>query len=324
MHARLRAWPARARRRGSATRERRLTAATRNAACRATCALDPRHARPAARSARGGRARIRRGRSAAAPRAAWAASSCTTPRWFGPTAVAAAVRPPGTLSMDATPMMHRLPAAAHGGGHPLPARLRFMMILREPAERAASHFGMLRKLALRGEAWAMLYVRNVTTPPDAHLLAEARARALRRGEAHRHHRRPPPKAWHECVAVACGFHACVVGQSIYEPQPRAWLNTFSAPQFFVLTLDEFSEQPSAALGRIASFLGVGAFPRLVTNWKWQWNVGKAQKKRSAIVAEATLSTLRRFFAPHTTALAGLLRKRGQAAAAATVDSWPRA
>ena len=132
------------------------------------------------------------------------------------------------------------------------------------------------------------------------------------------------RAWHECVAVACGFHACVVGQSIYEPQLRAWLNTFSAPQFLVLTLDDFSSQPSASLARVAGFLGVGAFPRLVTNWKWQWNVAKGgQKKQSTSVTEQTLSRLRRFFAPHTSALAGLLRKRGQPAAASTVDAWPR-
>ena len=138
--------------------------------------------------------------------------------------------------------------------------------------------------------------------------------------------RLPPKAWHECVAVACGFHACVVGQSIYEPQLRAWLNLFSAPQVAVLTLDEFAAKPSAALGRIANFLGVGAFPRLVLNWKWAWNVaGQSKKKRKKrqIAADSTLSQLRRFFSPYTEALAMLLRKRGQARAAAAVGSWAR-
>ena len=32
----------------------------------------------------------------------------------------------------------------------------------------------------------------------------------------------PAQAWHECVAVSCGFHACVVGQSLYAPQLRGW------------------------------------------------------------------------------------------------------
>lgn len=236
--------------------------------------------------------------------------------------------------MDATPMLHRLPAAwrmVHTLPHP--AALRFIVIFREPAERAASHFGMLRKLALRGESWAAAYVRDVNCSADERLLEEARAfakcaagRITSRGGGGASPGRLPPKAWHECVAVACGFHACVVGQSIYEPQLRAWLNLFSAPQVAVLTLDEFAAKPSAALGRIANFLGVGAFPRLVLNWKWAWNVaGQSKKKRKKrqIAADSTLSQLRRFFSPYTEALAMLLRKRGQARAAAAVGSWAR-
>ena len=141
--------------------------------------------------------------------------------------------------------------------------------------------------------------------------------------------RLPPKAWHECVAITCGFHACVVGQSLYEPQLRAWLNTFSAPQFAVTTLDEFADKPRATLGRLAAFLGVGAFPRLVLNWKWNWNVGgqSGKKRRSAkrqAVSDETLSQLRRFFAPYNDALGALLRRRGQARSAAAVARWPRA
>ena len=78
--------------------------------------------------------------------------------------------------MDATPMLHRLPAAwrmVHTLPHP--TVLRFIVILREPAERAASHFGMLRKLALRGESWAAVYVRDVNASADERLLEEARA-----------------------------------------------------------------------------------------------------------------------------------------------------
>ena len=62
------------------------------------------------------------------------------------------------------------------------------------------------------------------------------------------------EAWHECVAVSCGFHACVVGQSVYEPQLRAWLNLFSAPQALVLTLDEFATAPRGVRGASRSAL----------------------------------------------------------------------
>ena len=173
----------------------------------------------------------------------------------------------------------RLPAAWRmAASVASPAALRFIVILREPAERAASHFGMLRKLALRGEAWAMLYVRNVTQRADERLLSEASAFercAARRLTGGRHTPAAGANDGGGGGAAAAGGvarvrrrrvqHACVVGQSICEPQLRAWLNTFSAPQFLVLTLDDFSSQPSASLARVAGFLGVGAFPRLVTN-----------------------------------------------------------
>ena len=237
-------------------------------------------------------------------------------------------------------------------------------MLREPAERTASHYRMLGKLASRGERWAKLYVegRESNSTPDGRLLAEADAfdaclrerTAVRPSVAafaktrinrvdtasvafessgatgvddgmspHTYARRFPPRSWHDCVAVACGFHACVVGQSIYEPQLRLWLNAFSAPQVLVLTLDEFAAAPSAALGRVAAFLGLGRFPRLVLNWKWAWNVGADKRRRAQSIAQDTLSQLRNFFAPYTSALGVLLRRRGQVRAAVAVDSWPR-
>ena len=50
------------------------------------------------------------------------------------------------LSMDATPMLHRLASAWRMMALlPEPSRLRFIVVLREPAERAASHLGMLIK-----------------------------------------------------------------------------------------------------------------------------------------------------------------------------------
>ena len=92
-------------------------------------------------------------------------------------------------------------------------------------------------------------------------------------------------------------------------------------QVLVLTLDEFAAAPSAALGRVASFLSLGPFPRLVLNWKWVWNTGKKKKVNS--VASETLARLRTFFAPYNEALGTLLRKRGQQRAAITVGGWPR-
>ena len=65
---------------------------------------------------------------------------------------------------------------------------------------------------------------------DERLIGEANAFARCAASRVSDRARLTPKAWNECVGVACGFHACVVGQSIYEPQIRVWLNAFSSPQ----------------------------------------------------------------------------------------------
>ena len=121
----------------------------------------------------------------------------------------------------------------------------------------------------------------------------------------------------------------MIAQSLYEPQLRSWLHSFASSQVLVLTLDEFAEAPSRALARIGRFLGLGPFPRLVLNWKWNWNVGGAEAGgakadgRRAGVQPDTLRELRTFFAPHTDSLVSFLRKRGQPIAARYIERWPR-
>jgi hypothetical protein len=111
-------------------------------------------------------------------------------------------------------------------------QVRLLIMLRAPEARAISHLGMLTKLARRGVRWAALYAGpNVTA--DARLLGEARrlhacfhARAaagvataggaggavMGGAVTGAPTRRLTSKLWNECVAVACGFHACVVAQ----------------------------------------------------------------------------------------------------------------
>ena len=190
---------------------------------------------------------------------------------------------------------------------------------------------------------------------DARLPAEAAAlaRCIRDAHgdgaaAHLQDGRLSPRVWHQCVAVACGLHACVVGQSLYAwdasrtraphsrsttpltplllpllryaPQIKHWLNSFAARQMLVLTLDEFAAAPKAVLSRIATFLGVAPFPRLVRNWKWEWNA-HASTRGAVAASNATVGALRHFFAPYDGALAALLRRNGQPHAALYVRKW---
>jgi len=106
----------------------------------------------------------------------------------------------------------------------------------------------------------------------------------------------------------------------YAPQIKHWLNSFAARQLLVLTLDEFAAAPKAVLSRIATFLGVAPFPRLVRNWKWEWNA-HASTRGAVAASNATVGALRHFFAPYDGALAALLRRNGQPHAALYVRKW---
>ncbi|KAL1503035.1 hypothetical protein AB1Y20_011104 [Prymnesium parvum] len=228
------------------------------------------------------------------------------------------------LNVDATPLMHRLPAVWRMQAK-LPRSLapRFIVMLRQPELRTASHFQMLQKLARRGEEWAKLYVGTHTI--DSKLRSEARAISTcihSRLRATGSEGDLSPKMWHDCVAVACSFHACVVGQSIYVAQLKAWINTFGSKQLLVLTLDDFAASAKNVLASVSNFLGVGPFPRLVLNWKWTWNTN-AKKSRLGEANNGTIAELRAFFAPYNDALIELLRKRRQPMAAHSVGQWQK-
>lgn len=246
-------------------------------------------------------------------------------------------------SMDATPMLHRLPAVWRMRATlPRPAALKFVVMVRRPEERAISHYRMLVKLSARGEEWAQAYVANQDL--DTKLRREAAAfaqcaAAYAASSGADGAARLPAKAWYDCVGVACGFHLCVVGQSIYAPQLKGWLDRFGSRQFLALTLDEFAAAPRVVLPRVAAFLGVASFPRLVLNWNWQWNQlgqdggdgggggaasAQAQGRQAARrAAPPVQEELRVFYEPYNAALAALLRRRGQPHAAQYVEGWAR-
>ena len=306
---------------------------------------------------------------------------------------------------------------------PRPSALKFVVMLRRPEERAASHFRMLGKLARRGEEWAQAGTpcpgpphpalhaprpsQSTSTPPpllwlrptanpnlhqvyvanhslDSKLRAEATAfaacarayaaAAQSRGEGDggvggmpaqarpaasstpslRTLRPIPPLLLRAGVARVCrrGVRLPLLrGRAVALRSAAAWLagqarphvlvhptrrrrarrlppllsrGSFSTRQFLALTLDEFAAAPRAVLPRVASFLGVVPFPRLVLNWNWQWNQLKQNPGAQAAAGAAPsplLAELRAFYAPYNAGLAALLRKRGQAHTARYVEGW---
>lgn len=130
---------------------------------------------------------------------------------------------------------------------------------------------------------------------------------------------PLMQLWHSCTATACGFHACMVAQSIYTPQLQTWATQFSHQQMHVLTLDGFSASPTASLKRVTKFLGLPDFPRMALNRQWKWNQ-RANGSRVAC-AQPTLAALAAFFAPHNAHLSSFLARHDKPHAAHAVRAW---
>jgi len=111
----------------------------------------------------------------------------------------------------------------------------------------------------------------------------------------------------------------MLSQSLYMPQLQAWMAQFSYKQVLVLTLDEFSTKPVAALQRVTGFLGVPSFPRMAKDRQWNWN--KRSGSSPPVCSETSLATLHAFFFPHNAHLAGFLARHGQQHAAHFVHAW---
>jgi hypothetical protein len=108
--------------------------------------------------------------------------------------------------------------------------MRLIVMLRDPVERAWSH-------------WRMEYARGVERMPFAWCILQGRQR-LFDAEPWGHHR--------EYSYVERGF---------YGEQLERLFGLFPREQVLLLRSDDLSGDPAGAMGRVRCFLGLGAGPR---------------------------------------------------------------
>ncbi len=177
---------------------------------------------------------------------------------------------PGALRFDATPIYSFWPPALERIQRYNPAA-RLLLLLRDPVERAFSH-------------WAMEYQRGAETLPFAAAIREGRRR-LPAGA-------PLAPAWRVFSYVERGF---------YAPQLRRALALFPARQVLCLDAARLRQDHAGCLHRIATFLGLEPFPAMAPK---QENLGAGL----AGPTEADIALLRQAFLPdlrEVPALAGL-------------------
>ncbi len=174
---------------------------------------------------------------------------------------------PGAIRFDATPIYSFWPPAMARIRRYNPAA-RLILLLRDPIERAYSH-------------WAMEFRRGAETLPFAEAIREGRRRLPAAA--------PQAPAWREFSYVERGFYATQVQRA---------LALFPARQLLCLDAEALHRNPAIGLERIAGFLGLPAFPPLPTQRENAAPPGPGP-------AAADVALLRTAFLPEVRALARL-------------------
>ncbi len=160
--------------------------------------------------------------------------------------------------------------------HSFDPSMRLVAVLRDPIERAYSHFQM-----------ELRWGRETGTFEEA----LAREEAELPGELALTHAEPtsePPS----------GFARSYVARGLYADQLERWLEYFDREQLLVVMSDELADAPVETMTRVAAFLGIPE-PRAA-------QYPRRGVQEYAAMAPETRDRLTRMFAPHDRRLAELL------------------
>eukprot|EP01043_Picozoa_sp_COSAG02_P019917 COSAG02_NODE_971_length_15551_cov_4.415157_11_plen_386_part_00 len=214
----------------------------------------------------------------------------------------------------------------------LAPKARLIVTLREPIERAYSHFrmcadtrGSAQQLANRGH-------EHVKGRDFAHLVAEDLEALSKAGvtdsagdledectkpfEVNYSERHPGGKQ------PSHGAHS-FVGRGLYAAQLRPWLRYFPAEQIMVVTLDQLStpDRLEATMRRVYKFLDLPTSQQALSDCL----AGGPSNARPAQdpLDEQIHEQLRQFYGPHNRALQAMLTRYGHSEAADAVARWPK-
>jgi len=149
--------------------------------------------------------------------------------------------------------------------------LRFIVVLRDPVERAVLHWRSLHASALHAPNRHSLkrsvgdFVGPKLSDLQSYLNGSSLAKKvkqeamqfeecfssqrLKKGYSALTHAQ-----WHACTTLACNWLECVVGTGLYAPQLLGWLHYFHKHQFLVLDANEILLEPIEVAERISAFL----------------------------------------------------------------------
>ncbi|KAL1495658.1 hypothetical protein AB1Y20_016524 [Prymnesium parvum] len=210
--------------------------------------------------------------------------------------------------VDTTPYLHTRWAAPriHATLAAERASLRFLVVLRDPTERAVRHWRSLQASVLRASRHAKRDAPGAPRPSDAgayvngsSLLKKAKHEAAQMAACLA--AAPPPHsaaAWARCTTLACNWAECITSAGLYAPQLRGWFDYFPREQFLFLDAALLHAAPHDAAARVAEFL---RFPPPADG-----AAGARDNSSMATVGEQLKRVLHRFYAEHNRDLRQLL------------------
>jgi tetratricopeptide (TPR) repeat protein len=172
------------------------------------------------------------------------------------------------LTGEATPTYLTHPLAAERLHDCLP-KIKLIVILRDPVDRAFSHYQMLVRRGTERRS----FERAIDA--ELQLLAGATGTDL-----------ADRKRWQDCHYIYKSLYACSL---------KKWLKLFPKEHFLLLQSEEFYANPAATLKQVFDFLDLPDFP--LSDYR-KYNGANYQK-----VDEVTRQRLREYFQPHDRELA---------------------
>lgn len=170
------------------------------------------------------------------------------------------------------------PLAAERAGRDVP-HAKILLILRDPVERAFSHYRERR----RQDAEPLATFEDALAAEADRLDGESERIAARLGYASYAHEQQSYRA-----------------QGEYAPHLRRWMEHFPADRFRVLVAEDFYADPQAVCDEAAAFLGLPAAP-LPPSARKVWNAAPSQD-----LAPGTRRRLAEHYAPFNADLEDLL------------------
>lgn len=206
----------------------------------------------------------------------------------------------------------------------LPA-LRVFVLLRNPADRAYSHFIMSQRAGLEKECSFEEIVRREIDEVPGLLAAHERGFLDKEGDAKscyasvdgtplrvaKHARGWPQRKLRDDLDLRDFYYQSYVFRSIYHDQLHRWLRLYPRQQLMIIESESFFENEAGTMNMVAEFLGLESFDfQAADQLRRRWDAGTGYKFEKSqdypAMDTATREMLTEFFEPYNQQLYRLI------------------